>query len=96
MEHSRSIYRLTDLEGSPHPVLDAPYDSKDAALIAAKAWCDGQGLNSSLSERAIGVEVMTSNGGWRTVIYPVDHFHQPEPTTTLHLERCSMVLVFEY
>ena len=27
----RSLYRLIALDGSPHPVLDAPYESMDAA-----------------------------------------------------------------
>ena len=46
--------------------------SIDAAVRAAETWCDGQGLNSSLSQRAIGVEVMTHSGDWRTVSYPSD------------------------
>ncbi|HGY5549773.1 MAG TPA: hypothetical protein ACN46X_08805 [Prochlorococcus sp.] len=66
----RQLYRLVALDGSPHPVLDAPYESKDAAFDAARNWCDGQGLNCSLRQRAIGVEVMTRNGSWRTVGYP--------------------------
>ncbi len=67
-----SLYRLAALDGSPHPVLDAPYDSIEAAVVAAQDWCDGQGLNCSLSERAIGVEVMTESGSWRTVRYPIN------------------------
>ena len=66
----KKLYRLIGLDGSPHPVLDAPYDSIDAAIVAAKEWCSGQGLNSSLDQRAIGVEVMTHSGSWRTVRYP--------------------------
>ncbi len=66
----RRLYRLVGLDGSPHPVLDAPYESIEAAMGAAKDWCDGQGLNCSLSKRAIGVEVMTESGSWRTVCYP--------------------------
>ena len=31
----RSLYRLIALDGSPHPVLDAPYESIDAAEAAA-------------------------------------------------------------
>tara|TARA_Y100001968_G_scaffold331652_1_gene386995 strand:+ start:492 stop:734 length:243 start_codon:yes stop_codon:yes gene_type:complete len=65
-----TIYRLVGLDGAPHPVLDAPYESIEAALAAAKTWCTGQGLNCSLSKRAIGVEVMTHSGSWRTVRYP--------------------------
>ena len=65
-----SLYRLIGLDGAPHPVLDAPYESIEAAMGAANDWCDGQGLHCSLSQRAIGVEVMTSTGSWRTVRYP--------------------------
>tara|TARA_Y100001968_G_scaffold240291_1_gene223820 strand:- start:243 stop:485 length:243 start_codon:yes stop_codon:yes gene_type:complete len=70
MTLSKKLYRLVALDGSPHPVLDAPYESIDAALGAAKNWCAGQGLHCSLSERAIGVEVMTHSGSWRTIRYP--------------------------
>ena len=68
----RSLYRLVGLDGSPQPVLDAPYYSMEAAVNAAKDWCYGQGVNSSLSERAIGVEVMTLSGSWRTIRYPLE------------------------
>ncbi|WP_320664731.1 hypothetical protein [Prochlorococcus sp. MIT 1223] len=70
MAFKQSIYRLIGLDGRPHKVLDAPYDSMDAALGAAKNWCNGQGLSGSLDDRSIGIEVMTSNGSWRTVCYP--------------------------
>ena len=70
MAPQRLLYRLVALDGTPHPVLDAPYEFEEAALAAAKNWCDGQGLNCSLGQRAIGVEVMTRNGSWRTVGYP--------------------------
>ncbi len=70
MTLQRGLYRLVALDGSPHPVLDAPYESIEAAINAAKQWCNGQGLNCSLSQRAIGVEVMTHSGSWRTVEYP--------------------------
>ena len=70
MAFNQSIYRLIGLDGRPHKVLDAPYESKDAAIGAAQNWCNGQGLNGPLSDRSIGVEVMTSNGSWRTVCYP--------------------------
>ena len=63
-------YRLVGLDGSPHPVLDAPYESIDAALVAAKVWCDGQGLSCTIQERGIGVQVLAANGTWRTVCYP--------------------------
>ena len=72
MAIQRRLYRLVGLDGTPHPVLDAPYESIEAAMGAAKSWCNGQGLNCSLSQRAIGVEVMTHSGSWRTVRYPLN------------------------
>ncbi len=66
----RGEYRLVDLYGSPHRVLDAPYETIEAAMCAAKDWCQGQGLNSPLSDREISVEVLTDSGDWRTVRYP--------------------------
>ena len=65
-----NLYRLAGLDGNPHPVLDAPYDSVEAAMGAAKEWCNGQGSNCSLSQRGIGVEVLTDSGSWRTIRYP--------------------------
>tara|TARA_Y100001968_G_scaffold68239_1_gene59268 strand:+ start:759 stop:998 length:240 start_codon:yes stop_codon:yes gene_type:complete len=70
MAFKRNLYRLTGLDGSPHHVLDAPYESIDAALGAAKVWCEGQGLTCTIKERGIGVEVLAGNGTWRTVCYP--------------------------
>ncbi len=72
MAISRRLYRLAGLDGAPHPVLDAPYESIEAATSAAQDWCDGQGLNCSIGKRAIGVEVMTRSGSWRTVGYPIN------------------------
>ena len=72
MAISGNLYRLAGLDGSPHPVLDAPYESLEAAMGAAQAWWSGQGLNCSISQRAIGVEVMTRSGSWRTVGYPIN------------------------
>ena len=66
----RSLYRLIALDGSPHPVLDAPYESMDAAEAAAQRWCSGQGRDLSLQQRGIGLEVQTSCGAWRTIRYP--------------------------
>ncbi len=67
----RKLYRLAELDGTPHPVLDAPYESIEAATRAAQDWCNGQGLNCSIGKRAIGVEVMTRSGSWRTIGYPI-------------------------
>tara|TARA_Y100001968_G_scaffold333661_1_gene398118 strand:- start:52345 stop:52605 length:261 start_codon:yes stop_codon:yes gene_type:complete len=69
MTVKKSIYRLIGLDGRPHSILDAPYESMDAALLAAKDWMNGQAINNSFCDRAIGVEVMTQNGSWRTVSY---------------------------
>ena len=70
MALKRNLYRLTGLDGFPHHVLDAPYESIDAALKAAKMWCTGQGLSCTIKDRGIGVQVLTGNGTWRTVCYP--------------------------
>ena len=37
----KRLYRLAGLDGSPHPVLDAPYESIEAATLAAQDWCNG-------------------------------------------------------
>tara|TARA_B100000700_G_scaffold230926_1_gene255499 strand:- start:645 stop:884 length:240 start_codon:yes stop_codon:yes gene_type:complete len=70
MAIARNLYRLIGLDGSPHPVLDDPYETIDAAIGAAKNWCDGQGLTCTIKERGIGVQVLVANGTWRTVCYP--------------------------
>ncbi len=70
MELQQKLYRLAGLDGRPHPVLDTPYESMEAALDAAQDWCKGQGLNCSIREKGIGIEVMTTSGAWRTIRYP--------------------------
>ena len=70
MVFKRNLYRLIGLDGNPHYVLDAPYESIDAALVAAKVWCNGQGLSCTIKDRGIGVQVLSGNGTWRTVCYP--------------------------
>ena len=70
MALARNLYRLVGLDGTPHPVLDAPYETIDAALGAAKIWCNGQGLSCDIQERGIGVQVLAANGTWRTLCYP--------------------------
>ena len=72
MALKRNLYRLTRLDGSPHHVLDAPYETIEAALKAAKMWCNGQGLSSTIKDRGIGVQVLAGNGRWRTVCYPAN------------------------
>ena len=70
MAFERNLYRLIGLDGSPHPVLDAPYETIEAALKAARLWCDGQGLSCTIKEKGIGVQVLAGNGTWRTICYP--------------------------
>ena len=70
MAFKRNLYRLIGLDGAPHYVLDAPYESFEAALKAAKVWCNGQGMSCRIKDRGIGVQVLAGNGTWRTVCYP--------------------------
>ena len=72
MALKRNLYRLTRLDGSPHHVLDAPYETIEAALKAARTWCTGQGLSCTIKDRGIGVQVLAGNGTWRTVCYPAN------------------------
>tara|TARA_B100000700_G_C14888726_1_gene781658 strand:+ start:605 stop:844 length:240 start_codon:yes stop_codon:yes gene_type:complete len=72
MSLKKSLYRLTGLDGAPHHVLDAPYETIDAALLAAQVWCNGQGLRCKIKDRGIGIEVLAGNGTWRTVCYPTN------------------------
>ena len=52
-------------------MLDAPYESMEAAAAAAQRWCTGQGRQFAMGGDGIGVEVQTSCGAWRTVDYPL-------------------------
>ena len=70
MALAKNLYRLIGLDGTPHPVLDAPYETIEAAIVAAKVWCNGQGLSCTIENRGIGVQVLAANGTWRTVYYP--------------------------
>ena len=72
MALKKNLYRLTGLDGFPHHVLDAPYESIDAALKAAKLWSAGQGLRCTIKDSGIGVQVLAGNGTWRTVCYPTN------------------------
>jgi hypothetical protein len=60
-------YRLVDAALQPHPQLDGLYESLDAALEEALAWCSNLAASHA---RSIGVEVSTLSGGWRTVRFP--------------------------
>ena len=64
-----SVYRLVGLDGLPHPVLDTPYDSIEAAIKAANSWSSNKNLDHLKSDTSLGIEVLTSNGSWRTVQY---------------------------
>lgn len=64
-------YRLVALDGQPHPVLDAMYDTLDLALADARSWCSCQGASPGLQQRGLAVEVNTRNGDWRTIGYPL-------------------------
>ena len=64
-----SVYRLVGLDGLPHPVLDTPYDSMEAAIKAANSWSSNKDFDYLLSDTSLGIEVLTSNGSWRTVQY---------------------------
>jgi hypothetical protein len=68
MHSSHRSYRLVDQEGEPHPVLDDIYDSLDAAWAEALAWWEENGQGQV--HPAIGVEVSTTSGCWRTVRAP--------------------------
>ena len=65
-------YRLIDHRGAPHPVLDDLYDSLDAAWSDARTWWDHNvcGLSDRGDSMAIGVEVSTASGSWRTLRHP--------------------------
>ncbi len=69
MEIAKGVYRLVGLDGKPHPVLDTQYESFDAAIGAAKRWNSVEGYSDIKNNKSIGIEVMTSNGSWRTILY---------------------------
>jgi len=67
--HSQRLYRLTSLNGEPHPVLDDIYDSFDSAWNDASSWWMNHG-HTAQEAIPIGVEVSTRSGRWRTLQYP--------------------------
>jgi hypothetical protein len=67
--HSQRLYRLTSLNGEPHPVLDDIYESFDSAWNDASNWWLNRG-HSDQEAIPIGVEVSTRHGCWRTLQYP--------------------------
>ncbi len=62
------LYRLIDGLGEPHRQLDSLYPSVEAALEDAIAWLEHTAGNPS--EQAVGVEVATASGDWRTLRMP--------------------------
>jgi hypothetical protein len=56
-------------------VLDDLYESFDAAWLDAIAWSERMGHNPN-EPLAIGVEVSSPNGNWRTLQYPCQN-HSP-------------------
>ncbi len=69
MKNERGIYRLVGMDGLPHPVLDTPYESIDAAIGAAKQWTSVHSEQTIETDKSVGIEVKTSNGSWRTIFY---------------------------
>ncbi len=69
------LYRLVDQQGSPHPVLDDLYDSLESAWGEAQRWWQEHGgavpdRSGRGAAMAIGVEVSTASGDWRTLRPP--------------------------
>ncbi len=69
MSFAKGVFRLVGVDGHPHPVLDTPYESMEAAVVAAKKWTSNKSYHQSKDDSPIGIEVMTSNGSWRTILY---------------------------
>jgi hypothetical protein len=80
------LYRLTDLSGNTHPVLDDLYESFDAAWLDALAWSERMGDNPN-EPVAIGVEVSSPNGNWRTLQYPCQNRLQSAAMPGLNLTK---------
>ena len=62
-------YRLIDDGCEPHRELDVQYSSLDDAIADAIAWVEPI-TERNHSAALIGVEVSTTNGGWRTCRMP--------------------------
>ena len=61
-------YRLIELDGSPHPVLDDFYDSLETAWEEARSWWLQVGHQQE--PLGIAVEVSTGCGSWRRLRQP--------------------------
>ena len=66
---NRRRYRLVDLSGQPHPILDDLYDSMEAAWKEAESWWRRE-CETAAEPVGIGIEVSTRNGNWRTLRHP--------------------------
>ena len=64
------LFRLVDAQGFPHPVLDNLFDSLEAAWTEAERWSHQHDPLATEASIAIGVEVSTGNGTWRTLRHP--------------------------
>lgn len=62
------LYRLVELPGLPHPSLDGLYDSAEEAWCDAQHWWQSGGSRQASGCGAIGVEVSTAAGQWRTLL----------------------------
>ena len=69
MTIQNTVYRLIGLDGHPHPILDTQYDTLDSAIRAVRNWTGNLNEDMINSKKSIGIEVMTSNGSWRTILY---------------------------
>ena len=63
---SPRLYRLVDQQGAPHPILDDLYESLEAAWADAQLWWQ-EHSGAQSGPMAIGVEVSTVSGSWRTL-----------------------------
>lgn len=64
----RRDYRLIDSLRQPHPQLDGLYESVEEAMDDAIRWLEG--IGPSGMDTAIGLEVSTPGGCWRTIRQP--------------------------
>ena len=67
-ERAGKAYRLVDALLRPHPQLDGLYDSIDEAFRDAIAWLESSGAEAATT--AIGLDVSTESGQWRTIRLP--------------------------
>ena len=70
-------YRLIDAALQPHPQMDDEFESLAEALDAASHW--SLLLSADPFRAAIGVEVSTGCGDWRTLELPAAARPSPAP-----------------